>query len=358
MILVSLSSNASAQTVQIPSWIKNNAKYWSEGQIQDSDFTKGIQYLMDKGIMKIPQTKPSSTQSNTIPSWVKNNAKYWSEGQIDDSEFVKGIQYLVESGIIVVNTVQCDPTLWEHVYHPQRLNIIQLCTQVTGIIEHISTEKDGDYHIRLALDPEYDSMINQANAEQQHGDMVLEPICQNPVEQQDAISSCQGFSDIINIPPVGTHVRVTGSYVLDLEHSSWAEIHPVTAIEEIFQNGMVSTTIQNPINKPNSTSNQTLRIDLAEHDYITRGTIQEMIVEVSDGTNPVSGASVSVHVTYASGSTTKDFSGTTDSNGEFSLSWKIGSNSTPGTFLVDIDASKDGYSSAHETFSFEVVPAS
>jgi hypothetical protein len=358
VVLVSLSANATAQELSIPGWIKNNAKYWSQGQIPDSDFTKGIEYLINQGIMKIPQTKPSSSQSNGIPSWIKNNAKWWSEGQIGDSEFVKGIQYLVESGVIVVDTVQCDPVLWEHVYHPQRLNILEQCTQVSGIIEKIRAEQDGDYHIRLALDPNYQFMTNQANVDQQYGDMVLEPICQNPVEQADAVDSCQGFSDIINIPPVGTHVLVTGSYVLDLEHDSWAEIHPVTAIGEILSDGTVyynnTGTVQNLGPKPNATSGA-LHIDFAEHDYMVRGTIQEMTVEVSDGTNPVSGASVSVHVTYASGVTTKDFSGVTDSNGEFSLSWKIGANSTPGTFQVDIDASKDGYTPAHETYSFDVV---
>ncbi|OLC36999.1 MAG: hypothetical protein AUH84_00205 [Thaumarchaeota archaeon 13_1_40CM_4_38_7] len=364
VILASLSASAIAQTPSIPVWIKNNAKWWSEGQIQDSDFTKGIQYLINQGIMKIPKTKPLSSQSHGIPSWIKNNAKWWSEGQIDDSEFVKGIQYLVSNGVIVVETVQCDPILWEHVYRPQRLNIIELCAQVTGTIENIRAEKDGDYHVRLALDPQYKDMINQANVEQQHGDIVLETICQNPIEQADAVESCQGISDIINIPRVGTYVKVTGSYVLDLEHSSWAEIHPVSSIEVILQNGTTvsasntgATVQNNPASKQNSTSG-TLHIDLAEQDYIARGSIQSMTVEITDGTNPVSDTTVSVHVIYASGDTTKDFTGTTDSDGAFELSWKIGGNSKPGTFEVDIDASKDGFSPAHQTFWFEVVPAS
>jgi uncharacterized protein YfaS (alpha-2-macroglobulin family) len=80
-----------------------------------------------------------------------------------------------------------------------------------------------------------------------------------------------------------------------------------------------------------------------------------MTVTVTDGTNPVRDASVSVLVTYASGETTKNFSGITDSNGQFEFSWRIGGNSTPGTFEVDVNASKDGYASAHQTFSFEVM---
>jgi len=27
----------------------------------------------------------------SLPSWVKNNAKWWSEGQISDSDFITGL---------------------------------------------------------------------------------------------------------------------------------------------------------------------------------------------------------------------------------------------------------------------------
>jgi hypothetical protein len=64
----------------------------------------------------------------------------------------------------------------------------------------------------------------------QFGDLVLEPICQNLVTQTDAIEACQNFQQSLNIPPVGTHVTVTGSFVHDLDHGGWSEIHPVTSI--------------------------------------------------------------------------------------------------------------------------------
>ena len=52
-----------------------------------------------------------STQTNSeqnsidisIPEWIKNNAGWWAEGQIDDNSFVKGIEYLVKVGIIQVS---------------------------------------------------------------------------------------------------------------------------------------------------------------------------------------------------------------------------------------------------------------
>ena len=88
---------------QIPPWIKNNAKWWSEGSITDNDFTKGIQFLIKEGIMKVPKTESSSAQTNQkIPEWIKNNAKWWSGDQISDNDFIKGVQYLVEHGIVKV----------------------------------------------------------------------------------------------------------------------------------------------------------------------------------------------------------------------------------------------------------------
>ena len=128
---------------------------------------------------------------------------------------------------------QCDQSLWNHIYNPQRLQVVESCKTVTGIIESKRVEADGDYHIRLKLDPQYANLVNQANVNGQLGDLVVEPICMNPVTQLDAISACQDFHQNIDIPEVDTHIQVTGSYVLDKEHGKWAEIHPVTSIIKI-----------------------------------------------------------------------------------------------------------------------------
>ena len=89
---------------KIPNWIRNTAKWWAEGAIGDSDFTSGIQFLIKEGIMQIPETAQSSNGegSEEIPSWIKNNADWWSQGLISDDDFVKGVQYLVEQGIIKI----------------------------------------------------------------------------------------------------------------------------------------------------------------------------------------------------------------------------------------------------------------
>ncbi|HXV67019.1 MAG TPA: peptidase [Nitrosopumilaceae archaeon] len=92
-----------AASLNIPSWIKNNAGWWANGQINDSDFVLGIQYLINNKIMVIPSTTSgSSTGSNEIPAWIKNNAGWWASGQISDNDFVQGIQYLIKNGIMKI----------------------------------------------------------------------------------------------------------------------------------------------------------------------------------------------------------------------------------------------------------------
>ncbi len=85
---------------EIPQWIKKNANWWSKGTITDSDFLRGIEYLIQIDILKIESNKVVSSSSKEIPQWIRNNAEWWSAGLISDNEFIAGIKYLIEAGII------------------------------------------------------------------------------------------------------------------------------------------------------------------------------------------------------------------------------------------------------------------
>jgi len=132
---------------KVPGWIKNNAKWWSEGQIDDGTFVSGIQFLMTKKIIDIPDLPEQASEKarpsfvdpekdpqsyvdrynneasykewfdknhpgftigeavglpEPIPGWIKNNAEWWSQGLITEDDFVKGIEFLVKNGIIRV----------------------------------------------------------------------------------------------------------------------------------------------------------------------------------------------------------------------------------------------------------------
>ncbi|MEX0862977.1 peptidase [Nitrosopumilus sp.] len=86
--------------ILIPSWIKNNAGWWSDGFIDDNSFVQGIEYMIKNKIITIPQTQQKSTESTEIPTWIKNNAGWWSDGSIDDNSFVQGLEFLIQNGII------------------------------------------------------------------------------------------------------------------------------------------------------------------------------------------------------------------------------------------------------------------
>ena len=43
----------SVYAAEVPDWIKNNAGWWADGQIDDGSFVSGLQWLISNGIMKI-----------------------------------------------------------------------------------------------------------------------------------------------------------------------------------------------------------------------------------------------------------------------------------------------------------------
>ena len=86
----------------IPNWVKNNAGWWADGQIPDSAFVQGIQFLIKEGIVVVPATENETQDGSNIPEWIKTNAGWWAEGQIDDRTFANGIEFLINVGIIVV----------------------------------------------------------------------------------------------------------------------------------------------------------------------------------------------------------------------------------------------------------------
>jgi endonuclease YncB( thermonuclease family) len=133
--------NAESIELKIPEWIRNNALWWSQGLIEDSDFISGMSYLIDKEIMRIPSTQESAEpQIPFVPHWVKDTAGWWANKKVADADFVNGMQYLISNGYMRISPlpIQC---LGE-----------RLCIsgEVNRIIDGDTLEVDG-YRIRLSL---------------------------------------------------------------------------------------------------------------------------------------------------------------------------------------------------------------
>jgi hypothetical protein len=136
------------------------------------------------------------------------------------------------SPAIKMNADDCKNSLWKHVYDPSRLEIIDSCISVTGIIKESKAEDDGDQHLLLLLDTGQDELLTKKNYKKKSDDLVLELVCANHIKDKKAKKACKGFKNNVQVPPLETHVKVTGTYVID-SNNGWAEIHPVSKIEVI-----------------------------------------------------------------------------------------------------------------------------
>ena len=90
----------------IPEWVKNNAKWWALGLIDDESFVHAVSYLLQNKIVVIQDLPyPASWMDKNVPHWVKNNASWWADDLIKEDDFIKGIKFLVEKGVIQINPV-------------------------------------------------------------------------------------------------------------------------------------------------------------------------------------------------------------------------------------------------------------
>jgi hypothetical protein len=215
------------------------------------------------------------------------------------------------------------------VYHPDRLLVISACKTVSGVIRSITHESDGDYHFDLALDPAFAKLINQGNVSGQHGWLVAEivpadePGCTRgkppkPVSGTYDYGSCTGAD--LTTPPIGTHVSVTGPYVLDQVHG-WMEIHPVWRIVRLSS---APTATGAP-------ATSALIVSLTSP--ARRGSNATLIAQTS------ARATCSLSVTLPSGAQSQSTGlgqATADSGGRVRWVWKIGTRTKPGTATATV----------------------
>lgn len=122
-----------------------------------------------------------------------------------------------------------------NVYRPSRLQVLDRCKVVSGVVMTLDEHPDGDVHFTLRLDPPYVGLVNQANVREQYGFLVVEIV---PADRPGCVpgrrpASGRGDEDLgvctganVETPHAADHVTVVGPYVLDTDHGGWAEIHP------------------------------------------------------------------------------------------------------------------------------------
>jgi hypothetical protein len=137
-----------------------------------------------------------------------------------------------------ISSKGCNSSLWNFIANPPgRFKILNQCVTVTGTVISINPQPDGDTDFPLALDPVYKNIVTKANFNPvMKGGIWSEMICQHPETSYEVEpfkrGECNGFNGpFFNVPQVGQHILVTGTYLLDLREQGHAEIHPVSSIE-------------------------------------------------------------------------------------------------------------------------------
>lgn len=158
----------------------------------------------------------------------KKEKKHKKKDKEEQTTSVNQMQNVTDTN----TTIDCDTSLWKYVYNAERLQIIDTCKTVTGIIEESSADEDGDQHMLLKLDNGQEDLLTKKNLKKKQGYLVIEAVCANTVMLKKVGNTCNGYINKIQIPKVGEHVKVTGSLVIDT-HNGWAEIHPITKMDVI-----------------------------------------------------------------------------------------------------------------------------
>ena len=98
-------------------------------------------------------------EESTIPSWIKQTAVFWGNGQISDAEFITALQYLIQVGILIVpisdviqesNVVVQENIPTDVIIHPDAIQ-----GTITRIIDGDTLVFNGDtYRLSLIDTPE------------------------------------------------------------------------------------------------------------------------------------------------------------------------------------------------------------
>lgn len=156
VFILSLSVNALAvQQSSIPSWIKNTAKWWSEGSISDDEFTKAIQYMLDVNILHTKTSQANQLNDlrsklfeaqnnyNQVSQELNNLKSKYDSLQMQYNSLLQGKQSSPSPATSVGTTLNCQSSL-----AGLTKDEIQLCANTNPFIKGLITGQ-----IKFYIDP-------------------------------------------------------------------------------------------------------------------------------------------------------------------------------------------------------------
>lgn len=284
---------ACAET-QIPSWLKNQIKDWSVNQASDDDFINSLSELSKLGLIKV-QGDVKNKNTYHLPKYGQTIFVKIS-GRTGDFEQTSPVTLVVVT-----------PNGQESEYTIQVLESSVYSTVIPITYDSpLGTYTVLAYHLGKELPRSY----FQLRSEQYIPAWIKETarwLAEGKISDRDFVLSMQYLID---------------SKVIDLG--------PVMILQESFDvsvNGLKA---------------------------VRRGTMQSLDIHVSNVNGPVDGATVSVRVENYGENVLEEFDGTTDSNGDYNVSWELSKDFNDiETFLVFVDVT-DGVSSKTNMFKFQV----
>ena len=81
----------------------SDGKYTVKSQYGNSKATINISTFMISSDASDSSEMTHPSENAQIPDWIKTNAGWWADGQIDDTSFVEGIQFMIKEGLMRIS---------------------------------------------------------------------------------------------------------------------------------------------------------------------------------------------------------------------------------------------------------------
>ena len=139
-------TNTMKQSIgKIPNWVKQTTNWWALTSISDEKFTEGIQYLIKKEIIMIPENKKfENTNELKMISLIRNNLSLWSQNETSNDEFYRNTNWLIDNNFIKVNSKKSTEEIEYERYLFDRYldNILKKINEDTRYIEYSNPSQD------------------------------------------------------------------------------------------------------------------------------------------------------------------------------------------------------------------------
>jgi len=297
-------------------------------------------------LLFILQNQFANAQEIQIPNWIKNQIKAWIDNQASDDDFIDSLDDLNRQGLIKTHDLIKNQNAYLLPKYGQ--TIFVKITGRTGDFEQTSpvtlivTDPKGqrtEYTVPVLESSIYSTVI--------------------PISHDSPPGTYTVFAYHTNkeLPPSHFYVNVDPQipkWVKDV--ARWLVAEKISdrdfvlsmqylINEKIIDLGFVASTDQDSV----------FDVSINGLKAVRRGTAQSLDIHVSDLNGSVDSAMVFVRVEDYGENLLEEFTGITDSSGNYNLSWELSKDefSDIETLLVYVDVT-DGISSKTKLFTFEV----